>query len=88
MLFINVSGPVEIVQICISALLGIFGIAAALNGFYIRRIPVVLRIVLLISGLCMVFPGTITDVFGLMLLIAITVFQRIMAKKEAQAPAV
>ena len=88
MLFINVSGPVEIVQICISALLGIFGIAAALNGFYIRRIPVVLRIVLLISGLCMVFPGTITDVFGLMLLIAITVFQRIMARKEAQAPAV
>ena len=82
MLFINVSGPLEIVQICISALLGIFGIAAALNGFFIRKIPAVLRIVLMAGGLCMVFPGTISDILGLVLLVGIAVFQRAMAKKE------
>lgn len=82
MLFINVSGPLEIVQICISALLGIFGIAASLNGFFIRKIPAVLRIVLMAGGLCMVFPGTISDILGLVLLVGIAVFQRAMAKKE------
>ena len=39
LLFENVSGWWEVTQICISALLGIFGIAAALNGTCTRRCP-------------------------------------------------
>ncbi len=82
MLFIDVSGPVEIIQICISALCGLFGVAAALNGFFIRPIPIPLRLVLLIGGLCMIIPGTVTDIIGLVMVAATAVYQHMMARKE------
>ncbi len=82
MLFIDVSGPLEVIQICISALCGLFGVAAALNGFFIRKIPVPLRIVLFIGGLCMIIPGTVTDIAGLVMIALIAVYQHLMEKKE------
>ena len=39
MLFVDVTSAFQVVQICISALLGIFGVAAALNGFLYRPDP-------------------------------------------------
>ena len=87
MLLINVSGPLEIVQICISALIGIFGIAASLNGFFMRQIPVPLRIVLMAGGLCMVFPGTVTDVLGLLMIALTALYQRLMLKRDTLATA-
>ena len=82
MLFVDVGGALEVVQICISALLGIFGVAAALNGFLYRRIPAVLRLALAVGGLCMMIPGTLTDVTGLAVVIGTIVYQRIMSKRE------
>ncbi len=82
MLLIDVSGPVEIVQICISALIGIFGIAASLNGYFIRKIPVPLRLLLMVGGLCMVFPGTVTDVLGLVMIAGTALYQRLMLNHE------
>ena len=57
MLFVNVSSPFQVVQICISALLGIFGVAAALNGFLYRPLNPLMRIVLVAGGLGMLIPG-------------------------------
>ncbi len=85
MLFINVDSAFQVVQICISALLGIFGVAAALNGFLYRPIPVVLRVVLAIGGLGMMIPGTVTDVTGLVLVVAIILYQRFTAQRSKSA---
>ena len=85
MLFINVDSAFQVVQICISALLGIFGVAAALNGFLYRPIPVVLRMVLAIGGLGMMIPGTVTDVTGLVLVVAIILYQRFTAQRSKSA---
>ena len=85
MLFINVDSDFQVVQICISALLGIFGVAAALNGFLYRPIPVVLRVVLAIGGLGMMIPGTVTDVTGLVLVVAIILYQRFTAQRSKSA---
>ena len=82
MLFIDVSGPIEIVQICISALCGLFGVAAALNGFFIRKIPTLLRLILFVGGLCMIIPGTITDIAGLVMIALIALYQHMMEKRE------
>ncbi len=82
MLFEGVDGWWHVVQISITAVLGLFGVAAALNGFLYRHIPWILRLGLLAGGLCMMIPGTLTDVIGLVLVAGIIVFQRLMAKKE------
>ena len=85
MLFVNVTSSFQVVQIVISALLGIFGIAAALNGFLYRHINPILRIALAAGGLLMLVPGTISDVTGLLLVAAVALFQRTTAKRMAAA---
>ena len=87
LLFENISGWWEVAQICISALLGIFAIAASLNGFLYKKVHPVLRIVLAIGGLGMMIPGTLTDVVGLVLVLAVIFYQRVSAKK-GNGPAV
>ena len=83
MLFENVSGPFAVVQIIISALLGLFGIAAALNGYLYRKIPLLLRAALIIGGLCMMIPGSLSDITGLIVVGGIVLFQKLSAKKAA-----
>ena len=83
MLFENVSGPFAVVQIVISALLGLFGIAAALNGYLYRKIPLLLRAALIIGGLCMMIPGSLSDITGLIVVGGIVLFQKLSAKKAA-----
>ncbi len=87
MLFIDVSSALEVVQICISALLGIFAIAAALNGYIFRRIPVIFRLILAAGGLGMLVPGLLTDIVGLALVAAICVLEYFAAKREKNAAA-
>ena len=63
-------------------LMGIFAIAASLNGFLYKKIHPVLRIVLAVGGLGMMIPGTLTDVVGLVLVAAVVAYQKISAKKH------
>ena len=81
LLFENISGWWEVAQICVSALLGIFAIAASLNGHLYKKVHWVLRIVLAVGGLGMMIPGTLTDVAGLVLVLAVIFYQRVSAKK-------
>ena len=82
LLFENISGWWEVAQICVSALLGIFAIAASLNGHLYKKVHWVLRIVLAVGGLGMMIPGTLTDVVGLVLVAAVIAYQKISAKKH------
>lgn len=85
MLFINVEGPLQVVQIVVSSLIGLYGVAAALNGYLYSKINPLLRVVLVAGGLGMMVPGTITDVVGLVLVVAVVVYQRMMAKRLSPA---
>ncbi len=80
MLLVDVDSTFQVVQIVISSLLGLFGVAAALNGFLYRHIPMLLRLVLAGAGLAMMIPGALTDVMGLVIMGAIILFQRASAK--------
>ncbi len=75
-------GPLAVVQIVVSALLGLYGIAAALNGHLYRKINVVFRLLLAAGGLGMMIPGTVSDVAGLVIVVGIVVVQYMTAKKE------
>ena len=85
LLFENISGWWEVAQICVSALLGIFGIAAALNGHLYKKLSWVFRLLLAIGGLGMMIPGTLTDVVGLALVAIVVVVQYLAVKREKAA---
>ena len=74
MLFINASVG-DIVLICATAVLGMFGIAAAMNGYLFKKIQWYMRIAFMVSGLMLLIPGLVTDIAGLVLLAALTSYQ-------------
>ena len=85
MLFEGVSGVLDVAQIALSALLGIFGVAAALAGYVFRKSPVWMRLLYAVGGLTLMIPGTTSDLVGLVLLLLLSVFDYFMAKKQAVA---
>ncbi|MCB6607895.1 TRAP transporter permease [[Clostridium] symbiosum] len=84
MLFIN-TNVVQVIQICVTSLLGIFGIASALNGFLFGKLNPVFRVLLIAGGLCMMDPGAMTDMVGLVLVIGTTFWQYMSSKKAVSA---
>ena len=75
----------QVGQIVITSLLGIFGIAAALNGFLFKQMNPILRVAIAAGGLAMMIPGNLTDIVGLVLVGGVVVFQRMSAGKSAAA---
>ncbi len=82
MLFID-TNALQVVQIIISSLIGLFGVASALNGFLYCKINPLFRILLVAGGLGMMIPGTLTDVIGLAVVAGVVILQRASAKRLA-----
>lgn len=74
MLFINTT-VWEVVLICITSVIGIFAVAAALEGYLLRPISMPLRILAAVGGLLLVYPGIVTDVIGLVLFVLVAGYQ-------------
>ena len=84
MLFIDTTA-LSVIQIIITSLVGIFGVAAALNGFLGRRISPALRVVICIAGLLMMDPGLVTDLIGIALFAAVVLWQYLGGRKATAA---
>ena len=82
MLFVDVNSTFEVIQIVLSALLGLFGIAASLNGYLFKHLPWLFRIILIGGGLGMMIPGTMSDLVGFVLVGGVVLLQYLDAKKE------
>jgi len=76
------------VQIIITSFVGIFGVAAALNGFLFKRMNMVARVLICIAGIMMMDPGLVTDLVGVAVFVVVFAWQYIGAKKVNAAPAV
>lgn len=77
------TGPLDVVVIVVSSLIGLFGVAAALNGTLFRRINPLFRLLLVAGGLSMMIPGFVSDIAGLVLVIGVVILQKMGAKNAA-----
>ena len=57
----------EVILICITSLVGIFAISAALEGYVFHEMPWFLRLACAAGGLMLIYPGLVTDTAGLLL---------------------
>ena len=85
MLFVNVDSVWQIVQICVSSVIGMIGVAVSVNGFYYVKLHWYTRVVFLAAGLMLLYPGLVTDIIGLVLIVALTVLLHGMRKKRQAA---
>ena len=74
MLLIDTSA-LTVVRIAITAAIGIFGIAAAFEGYCFAEMNPVIRVIIAAGGLLLIHPGTLTDVVGLCIVIICLVIQ-------------
>ncbi len=54
----------EFVVIIITSVVGMYAIAAGLEGYMLTSLNPVMRVVLIAAGLMLIYPGTVTDVAG------------------------
>ena len=85
MLLVNVGGWWDVLLIAVTALIGLFAIAAALNGHLFTTIHPVLRIALAAAGLGMMVPGLVSDIIGLAVAAGVILLQYYLAKKKKAA---
>ena len=75
-------GVLAAVQVIITSCLGIFSIAAALEGYIVTHAPWWQRILLAAGGLCLIDPKLTTDLVGVAIIVVVIVLQIVMRKRS------
>ena len=65
----------EVIRIVITSFIGIFGVAAGLEGYLKTKMNVLQRVIFVVSGLMLIFPSWITDIVGIVLIAGVIVWQ-------------
>lgn len=68
--------------VIITSIIGLYGVACALNGNLFTKINPVFRILFAIAGISMMVPETISDLVGIAAIIVLTVIQYLLGKKN------
>ncbi|MBO5502095.1 MAG: TRAP transporter fused permease subunit, partial [Clostridia bacterium] len=85
MLFVGVEAWYDVALICVTSLIGMFGVAACLEGWLIHRMQWFERLLAVAGGLLLIYPGMVTDAVGLAILAVVVVFQLLTKKKTVVA---
>lgn len=75
------ANALDVIVIYATSLVGIVGVAAALEGYLLIDMSILDRLLLICGGLMMIFPGVLTDTVGLTL-IALGVVLQLLKKKN------
>ena len=75
--------PQIILAIC-TATLGIVSMAAAVEGYIWKVVPVLSRVLMAIAALLLIFPGLLTDMLGIVLFVIAIVIMTLTNKKKLE----
>ena len=74
MLFVDTTAG-EVILIVITSLIGMFGVAAGLEGYMFRKAAWWERLLSVAGGLLLIYPGVVTDIIGLVLVGLVVIIQ-------------
>jgi len=80
MLLIDVTAW-NMIQIIVTSFVGMFGVAAALEGYLLTEMHWITRIMCAAGGLLMMIPGSVTDFIGIGLLVLVILIEKFGGKK-------
>ena len=84
LLLVDTTVP-QAIQVAITSMIGIFGVATALCGHLYKKVNWFFRFLLAAGGLTLIIPGTLTDIIGIVLVGGVVVYQKL-SSKSAQTP--
>ena len=73
----------QIVQAAVSATIGVTLMAAGIQGFFLTPLSRLFRVVLIASALLLIYPGTVTDIAGIIVAASVSLVQ-IKEKRKAE----
>ncbi len=79
------TNPMEFVIIIITSIIGMYAISAALEGFMLTPLNPLFRIILAAAGLMLIYPGTVTDIVGIVITALVFVIELQKKKSPGQA---
>ena len=59
----------EILLVCVTAFFGVMALAFAAQNYLAGRLPIHLRLLLFIGGGCLIYPGWMTDLIGMVIML-------------------
>jgi TRAP transporter 4TM/12TM fusion protein len=74
--------PVEIAYVCVVLIVATTMLAAGLTGYFFGEIHWIFRIILLIGGICVGIPETITDIIGFVIAATVGIITFIISRKK------
>ena len=84
MLFID-ADVIQVVVIIVTSLVGLTGVSGGLEGYMVTNMNPIQRILAVVGGLCLIIPGTVTDLAGIAIVGASVIWQLAAKKKRAAA---
>lgn len=75
----------EVILIVITSLVGIFGVSSGLQGYILKEMPWWERIIAIVGGLLLIYPGLVTDIVGLVMVGGMILLQYLGKKRHALA---
>lgn len=84
MLFIETTA-IEVITISVTAFIGIFAVSAALEGYLMHNMPWYQRVISILGGLMLIYPGAFTDIIGIGLVAVVVAIQIVTRKKYAES---
>jgi TRAP transporter 4TM/12TM fusion protein len=81
---LGVGAPLEILQVTVTCLLGAYGLSTAMIGYGVGPLKWYARIVAVAASICLVIPGNMTDLVGLLVLGALLGAQVLQRSRRAK----
>ena len=79
------STPLEIIKIIITSLIGMASLAVGIQGYMLKKVGALWRILAIAAGILMLYPGIGTDLIGAAIVGALIVFQVLSVKRDEAA---
>ena len=76
MLFID-TGAIEVVTVVVTSIIGMLGVSAGIIGYLVSPMGVIYRILSAFGGVLMIIPGTLTDLIGIVIILAVYLSQKL-----------
>ena len=73
----------EVMLISVTSMVGMFGLGMGLEGYFKGKLSWFVRLIVLAGGLCLIYPGTLTDIIGVCVVGTVIALRALREKRAA-----